>query len=113
MAISEFTWKPDREGSNGKHTFAVLKAQFGDGYNQSVADGMNNKVQEWALTFTVSRDIALQITNFLDALQGYKAFAWTPPLGSLSLWTASEYQDVDNGGGQHSISVTFTQEFRP
>ena len=43
MAVEIFNWSP-RINPQGRTKFRVLSAQFGDGYGQTAADGINNKV---------------------------------------------------------------------
>lgn len=112
MALQQFTWTPTT-GAAGDKTFNVRKAQFGDGYSQIVADGINNQSQSWPLTFTVKKPEAEQIINFLDAHQGSKAFAWTPPLGTASIWTVAKYSIAPLGANIYRISATFEQAFHP
>lgn len=55
-------------GTSGKVTFRTRSAQFGDGYKQEVADGLNNKVQAWTVTITdVYADELAPVLAFLDA----------------------------------------------
>ena len=50
MAVEIFNWSP-RINPQGRTKFRVLSAQFGDGYGQTAADGINNKVATWPLHF--------------------------------------------------------------
>mgnify|MGYP006206653597 CR=1 FL=1 len=51
MAIERFTWATEK-GAEGDVTQRVRTKQFGDGYEQSVEEGLNNQSQSWPLTFT-------------------------------------------------------------
>ena len=112
MALLEFTWVPDGSATGDKD-FTVRTAQFGDGYIQKVADGINNEKQTWPLTFTKRKADAEAIAAFLDLHKGAKSFAWKPPLGQLSLWTAGKYSINPLGAGIYRITVTFEQEYHP
>lgn len=107
-----FSWVP-RINAQGNVRFRVLEAQFGDGYTQKAADGINNKVQSWPLQFVGKAALIAPIVAFLDRHAGHRAFLWTPPLGEQGYYTAREYQPVALGGGAFSLSVTFQQDFRP
>jgi len=107
-----FSWRPVGTPS-GTSTFRVRKAQFGDGYSQEVADGLNNKVQSWPLQFAGYKAAITPIAAFLDAHAGYMGFFWTPPLGVQGLYKASEYSLTPEGGDFYTLSVTFEQKFAP
>lgn len=85
-----FTWKPTGTPT-GTSKFRVRTAQFGDGYSQSVADGINNKMQSWPLQFTGTKDAMQAIVDFFDARQGFQSFYWTPPMGAQGLYRVTEY----------------------
>jgi phage-related protein len=57
----------------------VLKAQFGDGYEQRLPDGLNNMLEQWSCTFKRNTDEAKAIYNFLKVRQGVESFNWTTP----------------------------------
>ena len=46
MALERFTWATEK-GAEGEITQRVRSKQFGDGYEQSVEDGLNNRSQSW------------------------------------------------------------------
>lgn len=96
----------------GTKKFRVRRAQFGDGYDQVIADGINNVTQEWPLTFAgLTKTEAQAIASFLDSHAGATSFYWTPPLGSQGLYRASEYTVTPVSGDIYTIAVTFTQAF--
>lgn len=56
----------------------VLKAEFGDGYAQRAADGINNNPLESAPRWTNLTEAEKNtIINFFDARAGYEAFLFT------------------------------------
>lgn len=99
--------------SPGQEKFRVRTAQFGDGYAQSVADGLNNKVQTWPVTFMVGDTDAATIMAFLDGLSGYQSFYWTPPLGSQGYYRCTDYTLTPHGAAWNTIAATFVQVFSP
>jgi phage-related protein len=110
MATQTFTWSPLVEPT-GTTKFSTRVAQYGDGYSQAVADGINNRYDSWPLTFTGrSADIA-PIKAFLDSLQGYQSLLWTPPLRSQGLFRCSEYALVPHGGDLYTLTATFSEVF--
>jgi len=74
-----FNFIPSRGFSNPIKP-RVKIAQFGDGYSQRIADGINNITKEWNLVFG-SRDLneVDLILEFLETQKGVTAFLWTPP----------------------------------
>jgi phage-related protein len=107
-----FKWLPIGQPA-GQVSFRVRSAQFGDGYSQEVADGINNKVQSWPLQFTGSKAEMQALTDFLDAHGGYRAFYWTPPLGVQGLYKSSSYSPQPQGGPVYIVSATLEQHFAP
>lgn len=76
--MSTFTWTPDF-GLAANYKPRVRTAQFGDGYQQRVADGINTAQDKYDLTFTARTDTeASAILAFLKARAGVEAFDWTP-----------------------------------
>lgn len=97
----------------GQVAFHVLSAQFGDGYSQEAADGINNKVQSWPLTFTGTKVEMQTIVDFFDAHAGWKGFYWTPPLGVQGIYKVTAYSPSPIGGPMYSVTATFEQKFAP
>ncbi|MNJ71201.1 phage tail protein [Pseudomonas sp. R32] len=112
MAIETFTW-PVQTGEQGDVTFAVRTKRFGDGYEQSVGESLNNRSQSWPVSYTGQKTRVKQIMDFLDRHKGSKAFLWTPPMGELGLYKCASYKPSNRGGIVYTISATFTQTFHP
>lgn len=110
--METFTFCP-RIDPVGQITQRSIVAQFGDGYAQRAADGINGKSENWPLEFVGSEDYIRPIRDFLDRHQGYKSFLWTPPLGEPQHFVTPEgYSLRAMGGGAYSLSVTFVQNNR-
>lgn len=107
-----FTWCPLVEPQCTK-TYRVRKAQFGDGYGQTVADGLNNVVRSWSLQFAGKTEYINAIEAFLDARGGHESFLWTPPAGVQGLYLCAESQRVQVVTHVARLSVTFQQVFSP
>lgn len=107
-----FTWRPDSRPT-GKFSQRTKSARFGEGYEQVVADGINNESQSWPLTFTGSKERVQEIIDFLRARKGYQSFYWTPPFGQQALFRCAEYDPAHMGGKQWTLSATFEQSFQP
>lgn len=105
-----FTWKVERD-VEPTNKYRVIETQFGDGYKQTSADGINTKDEQYTIKVHAYKAEAQQIMDFFDAHQGWKSFFWTPPLGKLSLFTCTDPKPVDQGGGLYTITGTFVKSF--
>lgn len=105
-----FNWAA-RVGDQGDLTFATSDAAFGDGYTQSVANGLNNKSGSWPYTYQGPQDEVQPIIDFLDAHGGYQSFLWTPPFGTQGLYRCKTYSLSPQGGTIVKLTATFTQTF--
>lgn len=107
-----FIWCPFIEPT-GTGTLRTKKAQFGDGYKQVAADGLNNESESWPLTFRGKEAYIREILAFLRARKGSESFYWTPPLGEQTYWTCDTYGTTPLGGGMFTLTATFEQYFQP
>jgi len=108
-----FKWKPIK-GAQGTETARVLTAQFGDGYSQNAADGINNAVQSWPLSFLGRTKVEAEaIVSFFRRHKGYRSFLWTPPLGLPGFYKVASFQTAPMGSGFYTITATFEQVFKP
>lgn len=90
----------------------VRKAQFGDGYVQRVADGINNLPRKWNLTFMLQTSDMDVVENFLKSTKGTTNFTWTPPRGDSGKWCVEQNwnRSVANFGYE-TLSVVFEEDF--
>lgn len=105
-----FTGKVEK-GVDPTIEYRVIETQFGDGYRQTSADGINTKNESYAITVHAYKNEALEIMAFFDEHAGYKSFFWTPPLGKLGLYQCKDPKPVDQGGGLYVITGTFIKSF--
>lgn len=92
--------------------FRVLRNEFGDGYSQRSADGLNTQVTSYTYNVIVSSDDADTIVAFLDDRGGYDDFDYTLPRESTAKkWTCSEYTRTPMGPNTDRVMATFKQEF--
>lgn len=76
--METFTWHPRIEMEE-EPTFNVTSIQFGDGYKQEFAQGINNVSFSYSAEF-LGRPADMElIIQFILRHQGYKPFKWTPP----------------------------------
>jgi phage-related protein len=112
MSYETFTWAP-RISLQGTVTLRVRSAQFGDGYSQDAADGINSSVRSYPLTFIGYKEKIDAIEGFFERHGGWKRFSWTPPHGKEGLYKVKAYTPGAEGGGVYTISATFEQAFAP
>mgnify|MGYP001041813585 CR=1 FL=1 len=105
-----FLWKPTSSGA-ATVTSVVRKAQFGDGYAQRAAEGINPTTRSYQLTFTGSKARIDAIIDFLDAHVG-RSFFWTGPRGTALYACDTRTEPLPNGL-THTVTATFDQTFQP
>lgn len=113
MSNSIFAWDANLEANSGSHRFNVLSSSFGDGYEQNISVGINNRKGSWPFTKTAQESVILEIKNFLDDHKAADSFLWNSPLDGQIRVKSGEYQIEYRGSGLYRISTTFTQVFYP
>lgn len=113
MSNQKFTWQPDLEGNTQASSFKTLSSKFGDGYEQSISVGINNRSGTWGFTKTGKKALILEIKAFFDEHKGADTFLWDTPMDGEVRVKAGEYSLVGLGAGMWRISTTFTQVFYP
>jgi phage-related protein len=97
----------------------VVEAQYGDGYAQRRADGINTQAREWTVEMQeTDPKTASDVLTFLQARNGVDVFNWTPPRSSQTLnvicptWSSSYGTQVMDGSRQMNITMTFREVFQ-
>lgn len=93
----------------------ILSNEFGDGYNQEVADGINYQKPTVSLTW---EPLTLAEKNLLEAFfverGGYQPFMWTYPGDSVQTKWKCRPWTVKLAGAKHwAITATFMRDFTP
>lgn len=104
-----------RVGSSGQTSFRTLRADFGDGYTQEAADGINTRSAQWSISVKgrMSGDVG-SVMSFIDRHGGYQAFQWSPPGGVAGLFKCREgYQLTHIGRDIYDLSATFEEVHYP
>ncbi|WP_408534621.1 phage tail protein [Paraburkholderia fungorum] len=110
MTTQVFTWAPSLE-IVGTTKYVVRTAQFGDGFSQSVQDGINNRFDTYPLTFSGDGTKIAAIKAFLDSTGGYQAFNWTPPLRAQGLFKCDTPTIQPHGANSYTLTVNFVEVF--
>lgn len=108
-----FAWDPTVSNFSGDTALKTRSAQFGDGYQQKAADGLNNRSTSYSLQFIGDEVKITAILAFLDAHAGATSFLWTPPLRAQLLFTCEAYTEPTKDGDVYTITATFKQSFTP
>lgn len=110
--MAEFTYTPDF-GAQANYKPRVRIAQFGDGYEQRAAEGINARAQSWNLQFNNRTNTeAGNILTFLEARNAVEAFDWTPPNESTAIKVVCrEWTKTIARSNLNSITATFQQVF--
>lgn len=105
-----FTWKVERQVTP-KIDYRTVEAQFGDGYKQTSADGINNKDEEYSIKVHGKKADMKAVMDFFDRHGGHKSFFWTPPLGNLSLFTCKDPVPEEVSANLYTVTGTFVKSF--
>lgn len=101
---------PITEDFSYQPSLRVNEIKFGDGYEQSIQDGLNPEEDEWFVPFMPQEIVpATTLCNILRASRGAIAniLLWTPPNGSTQQsWKASGVKMIPKGGGLFEVSCT-------
>lgn len=107
-----FTWNVD-EGANLAIEVRKKTAQFGNGYEQTVLDGINTTREIWNISLFRTQVELLPMYNFLKDKQEVTPFMWTTPLGETMQFKSSEVKMSHSGADTWNLTATFTQDFSP
>jgi Phage-related protein len=107
----KFTWRVTTD-SSGQGDFSTAKAQFGDGYSQEVANGLNSETQKWNVTYS---NYAPKVREVLDFIRGHVgvSFLWTPPFGDEGYYRCKSWSATDQGGNYGVLTMQFEQVYAP
>jgi phage-related protein len=118
--VDVFAFKIRAEPS-GQVTYRKLTAQFGDGYSQAAADGINNRLQVWNIEARgpwlvpgcLTGQPVKSVADFLDATEGYTSFDWMPPDSTEAIRVGCDgYSLQKMGNGITTLSAVFKQVYR-
>ena len=91
----------------------VRSIQFGSGYSQRAAFGINQDPKTWSLTWQnrTTAD-ANSIEDFLEARAGVESFNWSPPDEATTYkWVCQSWTKTMPYSNLFNITATFVQVF--
>ena len=91
-SFGDRTVNPDR-GMSKKNTPVIFQAKFGDGYQQRIANGINNLDQEIGVSFATRTKAEIDdIVGFFESTNGITAFDFT-------------FADTNASGNEETVKV--------
>jgi phage-related protein len=104
--MSDFAYQPAPSAPES-HEPRVLVAAFGDGYEQRVADGINNDLETFDLVFNRATADIDTIMTFLAGKGAATAFTWTPDGGSEITVVCPSWQRIRTAKGVQGVAARF------
>lgn len=107
--MSTFTWIPDT-GATMERQPRIRSVQFGDGYEQRAADGLNADMRKFSLTFSgrSAAEIAA-IDTFLATQAGVSSFDYTHPGDTSRKYVCRTWRVIDVSYTVKTITAEFQQ----
>jgi len=115
VLVPNFFWKPSYQ-SNSKIEPRVKKIQFGNGYQQRFADGLNFQMKNLSLNFDNRTEVeTVSILHFLEQRGGREAFVYNVPTiyartgQQITEFIAPNWEVAYNFYNNYSIRTTFEE----
>lgn len=107
--MSDFYWVADYGLSEDSEP-RVLKAQFGDGYSQRAADGLNSNMRKWRVRVAANPAVIDTLRDFLKAKGGHLSFTWTVPATTEEVRVVcTKWNRLYDSYGTHTMSCDFEE----
>lgn len=106
-----FIWTPSYDSPVNSEP-KVKVTQFGDGYEQSSQDGINNLLLNFDVTFNERTTVETRaILHFLYARKGVERFIYLPPepYAEYKLFVCRKWSDSKHFYNNHSIHAVFEE----
>ena len=110
--MATLPFEPKLDGSIRKSvTPRVLRNDFGDGYSQRAADGLNYVPQVWELKWELNGADSDTLIAFFVSHGSHTTFEWTPPRGSEGKYVLQDWSETPYGTSGNIITARITQEY--
>ncbi len=107
--MSDFNYQPESNQASIRRKPDVLSSRFGEGYEQRVANGINNSLRKWNLTFLRASVDIIAIENFLNLKNSVHSFTWTPKDFNEVTVVCREWEYNYMNGDARSLSCLFEE----
>lgn len=101
-----FRWRTKSADHAETVRFDVREVQFGDGYKQTQAKGINTRRRIWSVSVIGSKGKIDEIAAFFDRHAGVKSFIWDKYDVEVRV---KEYERKTQGGYVWEISFKFEE----
>lgn len=100
------------QASQGATEFKVLINKYGNGYEQRVADGINNAPAKWQVSWeNMTLTDFTTIVTAIRSAAGVDYFTWTPPGESAGKYVVGSYSTSAISGSIYTVSAELRQVF--
>jgi phage-related protein len=97
------------QNSQKKVTYRVLRASFGNGYEQTAPDGLNYSVESWNIQYeNITLADRTTLIAMLESVGSFNTISWTAPNGTAKLYKMSADGYTENQLSANVFSVSFT-----
>jgi phage-related protein len=106
---------PPSPGTRQERDIKLYVAEFGDGYEQVVPNGLNHMRRKLSLSWdSLTPTDSNTIDSFLKTQKGYLPFYYTPSDELTAIaWTCKEWSFQRNQSGFRSLTAQFIESFTP
>ncbi|WP_163597950.1 phage tail protein [Moraxella catarrhalis] len=110
--MKTFNWDISADSSESISHNTIITA-FGDGYEQAVSFGINNRRSVWQCSKTDTKAVIDEILGFLLKTKGVEPFTFTPIKGepAIKVHLDGEISRQKMGGDVWQIGFTLKQVF--
>ena len=114
MATETFPGIAVSRASAVSETPRVREVNFGDGYTQSAADGLNPIRRTYRAVFAARANAEIDaIRTFLRARAGHEPFRFAPPGGAAAKWRCGDWSIERVSATHATLTATFVEDFTP
>ena len=111
MPTPSFTYAPDYTAAYDMQP-NVRVSNFGDGYEQRQANGINTQRKKWQLRFSLRSDTdADAITSFFETQGAVTSFDWADINGVTSRYVCREWNRSKDRYNLNTVTAVFEQVF--
>ena len=101
--VEQWLWRP-HVSKDVSVSYRTREVSFGDGYEQSVGDGINTSKRSLGVKFNVNRETLDSMIAFLDRHAGWKSFEFDG-----RLYKAGSFSQSQVGPDNFMLTTTFKE----